>query len=320
MRLAQPQLGRVLDRDDALVGADELRQRVQRRRLAGTGPAADEDVAASAHRRPEELQQRRRQRPALDEVGAESPRATEAADRQRRAVDRQRRDHDVHARAVRQAGVDERRRLVDPAAERREHALDHVAQVALALEAHAGRLQAPARARPTRAREPETMISSTAGSSSSGCSGPRPKARIDDPPLELGARAGVEQRRLALDECRDRAPAPVAADRRRCAASRRSRSDAGEPIERIVVHPSRLPHPDRTGSAAVAERARQQPDLAREGLRRREVDRVPQRHPQRRRTRGAARVGGLGRRGARRAPRRPATPDAVAPAPPARHR
>ena len=42
--LLQLQFGRVLDRDDALVVRDEARQRVEQRRLAGTGTAGDDDV------------------------------------------------------------------------------------------------------------------------------------------------------------------------------------------------------------------------------------------------------------------------------------
>ena len=51
VRMAQPQLGGVLDRHDPLAVADELGQRVERRRLARARPAGDEDVAAGAARR-----------------------------------------------------------------------------------------------------------------------------------------------------------------------------------------------------------------------------------------------------------------------------
>ena len=42
VRLLQLQLGRVLDRDDALVLRDEARQHVEQRRLAGAGAARDQ--------------------------------------------------------------------------------------------------------------------------------------------------------------------------------------------------------------------------------------------------------------------------------------
>ena len=126
MRLAQAQLRRVLDRHDALAGIDVARQRVEQRRLARAGPAADEQVAAAPHRPREQLGQRRGQRAVLDQLlGAEAA-AAEAADRQHRAVERERRHDDVHARAVGEAGVDQRLGLVDAPAERSEDALDRV--------------------------------------------------------------------------------------------------------------------------------------------------------------------------------------------------
>ena len=51
----EPQLGGVLDRDDALVLGDEPETHVEQRRLAGAGAAADEDVEAAAHARLEQL-------------------------------------------------------------------------------------------------------------------------------------------------------------------------------------------------------------------------------------------------------------------------
>ena len=53
--LAELELGRVLDRDDALVVRDGRREHVQRRRLTGAGAAGDEDVELAAHAGLEEL-------------------------------------------------------------------------------------------------------------------------------------------------------------------------------------------------------------------------------------------------------------------------
>ena len=150
--VAQAQLGGVLDGDDPLAVADELRQRVERRRLARAGAAADEDVAAREHRALQQVAQRRRPGAVGDEVvGTEAARA-EAADRQDRAVERERRDDDVHPRAVGQARVAQRLGLVDAPPERREDPLDRVAQVGLAVEAHAGRLDPAAALDPHLAR------------------------------------------------------------------------------------------------------------------------------------------------------------------------
>ena len=49
VRLLQPQLGVVLDRDDPLAVRDGGRQGVQQRRLAGAGAAGDDDVELRAH-------------------------------------------------------------------------------------------------------------------------------------------------------------------------------------------------------------------------------------------------------------------------------
>ena len=94
----------------------------------------------------------RRQRPVGDQVVGREAAAAEAADRQRRPVERERRDHDVHARAVRQPRVGQRLGLVDPAAERREDPLDRLAQVALARERDLRALEPPAALDPHRAR------------------------------------------------------------------------------------------------------------------------------------------------------------------------
>ena len=118
--LLQPKLGGVLDGDDALVVGDERRERVQQRRLAGAGAAADEDVEPRLHARGQEVQHLRRRATrwrtrssGLERLGAE------AADGEHRAVERERRDDGVDARAVGQARVDHRRRLVDAPADPR---------------------------------------------------------------------------------------------------------------------------------------------------------------------------------------------------------
>ena len=96
-------------------------------------------------RRLEQLALRRRSAsPARPARRGPGPPRAEAADRDRRPVDRQRRDHDVDPRAVGEAGVDHRAELVDAPAERREDALDRVAQLLLVGEGDLGRLDPPA--------------------------------------------------------------------------------------------------------------------------------------------------------------------------------
>ena len=303
MRLAQPQLGGVLDRHHPLAGADEARQRVERRRLAGAGAAADEDARAGAHRAGEEVQQRAGQRVVGDQLVAGEAAPAEAADRQHRAVERQRRDHDVHARAVGQAGVAQRLGLVDPAAQRRQDPLDRVAQVALVREPHRRPLQPAARARPTPAR----------------CRTPsprRPRGRRAAAPAARGRTPARRCGRRARRARRRRAPPPRGPRARGCGpvrslgalpvagASEQAVAEVlGELVE--IVHQSRQPVVDRrgTGEPVVARRPREQADLARERARGREVDRLPHGDAQRRRHLRARRR--RARERGRRAPRRP---------------
>ena len=130
------------------------------------------------------------------------PAAAEAADRQDRAVERQRRDHDVHARAVGQPRVAQRLGLVDAPAERREDALDRVAQVALVGEAHAGALEPPAALDPHRRRAADHDLVDR-GVAQQRLERPEPERALGDPSGELGARVGVEHRRLAIHERAD---------------------------------------------------------------------------------------------------------------------
>ena len=230
--VAQAQLGGVLDGDDPLAVADELRQRVERRRLARAGAAADEDVAARPHGARQQVAQRRRPGPVGDElVGAEAAPA-EAADREDRPVERERRDDDVDARAVRQAGIDERLGLVDAAPERREDALDRVAQVGLAVEA--GRRSARCgRARSTHTCPgPLTMTSSTVASASSASSGPSPNERSAMRAASRSRAVAVEQPGLAVDE---RADAVVDIAAGRGLGEQPLAQRAGQLLERLVA-------------------------------------------------------------------------------------
>ena len=61
--LVELQLGRVLDRDDALLVADEAGQHVEQRRLAGAGAAADQHVQARPHAVRQEVEHRLRSAP-----------------------------------------------------------------------------------------------------------------------------------------------------------------------------------------------------------------------------------------------------------------
>ena len=128
--LVQLQFGRVLDRDDTLALADEARQHVEQRGLAGAGAAADQHVQPGAHAVREKVEHRLRQRAQRDEVVGLQPLGRETADREQRAVDRQRRNDRVDARAVGEPRVDHRRAVVDAAADAADDAVDDAQQVA----------------------------------------------------------------------------------------------------------------------------------------------------------------------------------------------
>ena len=136
VRLAQPELGRILDRDHPLVAVDPGRESVEQGRLPDPGTARDEDAAPRAHGVGEQVADLGRQGPGAGQcLGVGAP-GGEAPDRQCRPVDRQRRDHDIDPRAVGEPCVGHRIELVDSPADRGEDPLDRVAQSTLGVEAH----------------------------------------------------------------------------------------------------------------------------------------------------------------------------------------
>ena len=138
VRLREPQLGRLLDRDDALGGGDRAGERVQQGRLARARASGDEHVP-SRHDRPAE---ERRRRVAEPERGERNRAGAEPADGDARAVDGERRDDGVETRAVGKACVDHRRRTVEAQAEGADDALDE-AHDAFVVECERDRLEAP---------------------------------------------------------------------------------------------------------------------------------------------------------------------------------
>ena len=142
MVLVEQELGRVLDRDDALGVGDRLAQGRQERRLAGARAARDEHVLALADDEVHEAHHVGREHAQAQEVIAAQPLAAEAPDRDRRAVEGDGRDGRVDAAAVGQAQVDHRAAHVDAAADARGQALDHALDVLLVAEAHVGPLEA----------------------------------------------------------------------------------------------------------------------------------------------------------------------------------
>ena len=211
MRLAQAQLGGVLDRDDPLAAPMNADSALSVVVLPEPVPPLTARCSRAAHRAREEVAQRRRQRAVGDEVLGREAAAAEAADRERRAVERQRRHHHVHARAVGQPRVAQRLGLVDAAAERREDPLDRVAQLGLAGErARRSRSSRPSRSTHTGAGAVDHHLVDR-GVGEQRLQRPEPERALGDPRGELVARALVEHAGLAVDE----RPDPLGPRRRR---------------------------------------------------------------------------------------------------------
>jgi hypothetical protein len=132
--LLQPQLGRILDGHDALVLGNVAGERIEQRRLSGAGSAADQDVEARLHAALQQFQHSFGERQPGDQVLALHPMAAETADAKQRSIDGYGRDGGVDARAIRQAGVHQRRTLIDAAPHAGHHFLDDAQQVGVVLE------------------------------------------------------------------------------------------------------------------------------------------------------------------------------------------
>ena len=141
MVLLELQFRRVLDRDDALVGRNEARQRVEQRRLTATRAAADDDVEPGLDARFHQHRHFRREGLVVEQVFQLQRVRAEAANAHRRAVQRQRRNDGVDTAAVRQACVHHRARLVHAAADLRHDAIDDLHQVVVVAELDLGFLQ-----------------------------------------------------------------------------------------------------------------------------------------------------------------------------------
>ena len=175
MRLLKPKLGRVFDGDHALARVDHLRQSVEHGRLTRTGTAGDDDVHAAGAG---DLEHRRH----LLRHRAEAPHHVERdrllgelTDRDGGAAQRQRRDDDVDAAAVLEAGVGQRRGLVDAAADLVHDALGDLEQMLLVAELDLGELELALALDEGLVRAVDHDVAD-AGSASSSSSGPRPRS------------------------------------------------------------------------------------------------------------------------------------------------
>ena len=145
MLLAELELGRVLDRDDALVVRDEGRQHIEGGGLARAGPARDEEVELGLDAGSNEVEHFGGCRSEADEVLDRERLGRELADRDHRSDERERLDNRVDARTVGKPGIDPRARIVDPPAERRDDPIDDPKDVLVVQEDGVDALDLPAR-------------------------------------------------------------------------------------------------------------------------------------------------------------------------------
>ncbi len=141
MRLLQLQFGRVFDGDDAFLGRNERRERVQQRGFSGAGSARDDDVHLGLHGGFEQLHHARRHGQPVHQIRRHQLVGAETADRQHRPVHRERRNDGVDARAVAQARVHHGRGFVHAPADLRNDFVDDPQQVLAIAEIYGGQLQ-----------------------------------------------------------------------------------------------------------------------------------------------------------------------------------
>ena len=140
--LLELQFGGVLDGHHAFVVRDEARQRVEQRRLAATGAAADDDVQPGLDARLHQHGHFRRERLVVEQVfqlqrvGCRNGECDSDG-----AVQGERRNDGVDAGAVRQAGIHHRRRFIDAPADLRHDAVDDLQQMVVVAELDVGLLQ-----------------------------------------------------------------------------------------------------------------------------------------------------------------------------------
>jgi hypothetical protein len=114
---------------------------IEHGRLTGAGAARNDQRHARPHRRRQQFRHLRPQRADVDQLVEVERLLRELADRDQRAVDGDRAHRDVDARAVEEARVAHRMRLVDPAADGGNDLVDDAQKMRFVLEAHAGRFE-----------------------------------------------------------------------------------------------------------------------------------------------------------------------------------
>jgi hypothetical protein len=134
--LFQLKLGGILNRHDALTRRDEAGQGVQQRRLACARSSQNDDIEVSPDGGLQQRLHSRGESFLLHQIVESQLVFRELTNRQQRAVHRKRRDDRIDTRAVQQASIHHRIRLVQPAADLRDDLVDDPQQVRRVEELH----------------------------------------------------------------------------------------------------------------------------------------------------------------------------------------
>src|SRR5690606_31423668 len=129
--------GRILASDDALVAVDIVRQAIQQSRLAGTGPARNDDIAAHTTDDFQHFGAMRRDGTELHQLVERQLVLPELADCKGSAIDGKRWGDDVDARAVGKARIAYGGGFIDAAPDLADDALTHIEQLLIVAKADA---------------------------------------------------------------------------------------------------------------------------------------------------------------------------------------
>ena len=134
MVLRQFQFGRVLNGHDPLIRPDATGQDIQQSCFPRPRSAGHDDIQPRLHACSQKFRDERRQRTEIHQVLHGQPVAAEFTNRKARPPDRHRRNHDVHARAIRQTRIHQRIASVQRLAQRTSDPFDHLPEMRLIVE------------------------------------------------------------------------------------------------------------------------------------------------------------------------------------------
>src|SRR5205085_8772611 len=132
--LVKLELGRVLDRDDAIGVRNGGRESIEEGGLAGARSARDQDVQLGVDAPLEELDRFFGECAKSYKLGEAEASLAELADRDERPRKREGGQHGVHTASIGKTGIDHRRGLVDAATDLSDDLVDDPAQVGLVGE------------------------------------------------------------------------------------------------------------------------------------------------------------------------------------------